>query len=178
MPTLLVSYHSSGYTLAVAQSERHFLTRFILSPIRSLAAAVLLLSTSCASQTSAGSEASPATAESPNRAGKNQLVISQAELQDPAIAGQNANYAIQQLRPAFFRTRGSQTMRGGDPASAPGQVKISQDYGPLQAVTALTSIDTRTLIEIRYLDAVAAQARFGINANGGPVIVLLSTKQP
>jgi len=69
-------------------------------------------------------------------------------------------------------------MRGGDPASAPGQVKVSQDYGPLQAVTALTSIDTRTLIEIRYLDAVAAQARFGINANGGPVIVLLSTKQP
>ena len=147
-------------------------------PIRSLAAAVLVLSTSCASQTSAAaSEAAPATADAPNRAGKNQLVISQAELQDPAIASQNANYAIQQLRPAFFRTRGSQTMRGSDPATAPGAVKISQDFGPLQAVTALTGIDVRSLVEIRYLDAVAAQARFGINANGGPVIVLLSTKQ-
>lgn len=138
---------------------------------------MLLLSTSCASQTSA-TETSPAPAVSSDRIVKDPNVISRAELQDPAIAGQNANYAIQQLRPAFFRTRGSQTMRsGGDPASAPGQVHISQDFGPLQALAGLSGIDTRTLVEIRYLDAVAAQARFGINANGGPVIVLLSTKQ-
>jgi hypothetical protein len=146
-------------------------------PIRSFVAAVLLLSTSCASQTSAASQASPAAA-SPDRVTKDPNLISRAELQDPAIAGRDASYAIQQLRPAFFRTRGSQSMRsGGDPASAPGQVRISQDFGPLQPVGALAAIDTRSLIEIRYLDAVAAQARFGINANGGPVIVLLSTKQ-
>ena len=145
--------------------------------IRSFVAAALLLSTSCASQTSAASQAPATPADSPDRIVKNPNLISRAELQDPAIAGRDANYAIQQLRPAFFRTRGSQSMRGGDPASAPGQVHISQDFGPLQPVGALTGIDTRTLVEIHYLDAVAAQARFGINANGGPVIVLLSTKQ-
>lgn len=145
--------------------------------IRSLAAALLLLSTSCATQTSATSSSS-APADAPDRVPKDPNVISRAELQDPAIASQNANYAIQQLRPAFFRTRGPQTMRtGGDPSAAPGLVRISQDFGPLQPVGALTSIDTRSLIEIRYLDAVAAQARFGISANGGPVILLLSLKQ-
>jgi len=137
---------------------------------------VLVLAASCASQTPAASGSAPAAADSPDRVAKNPLVISQAELQDPAIISQNANYAIQQLRPAFFRTRGSQTMRGGDPAAAPGQVHISQDFGPLQPVTALTGIDVRSLVEIQYFDAVAAQARFGINANGGPVILLLSTK--
>lgn len=136
---------------------------------RCLVAAMLLLATSCAAGSSAGA---------PERVGRDPNIISQAELSDPAIAGRDANYAIQQLRPAFFRTRGSQTMRtGSDPASAPGLVRISQDFGPLQPVGALTAIDTRPLIEIRYLDAVAAQARFGINANGGPVIVLLTTKQ-
>ncbi|MEO8333737.1 MAG: hypothetical protein ABI664_02110 [bacterium] len=140
--------------------------------IRSLTAVVLLLSTSCASQTSA------ASADSPERVARDPNVISRAELQEPAIAGQNANYAIQQLRPAFFRTRGSQTMRTtGDPNAAPGLVRVSQDFGPLQPVGALAAIETRTLIEIRYLDAVAAQARFGISANGGPVIVLLTLKQ-
>ncbi len=139
---------------------------------RGLVAALLLFATSCASN-------SPAvTAESPDRIARDPNVISRAELQDPAIAGHDANFAIQQLRPAFFRTRGPQTMRTtSDPAAAPGLVRITQDYGPLQPVSALSSIDTRTLIEIRYLDAVAAQARFGISANGGPVIILVSMKQ-
>ena len=151
--------------------------RFDLSAIRYLAAAALILSTACASQTQAASEPSPAAAEAQGRIAKDPNVISTAELQDPAIAGHDAQYAIRQLRPAFFRTRGSQTLKGGtDPATAPGQVKITQDYGPLQPVSALAAIDTRTLVEVRYLDAVAAQARFGIAANGGPVIILLSTK--
>jgi hypothetical protein len=37
---------------------------------------------------------------------------------------------------------------------------------------------TDLLYEIRYLDVSDAQNRFGLNANGGPVIVLLSNKQP
>lgn len=139
---------------------------------------MLILATSCASQTSAAAAASPASADSPERAARDPNVISRAELQDPAIASQNAEYAIRQLRPAFFRNRGPQTLRsGGDPAAAPGMVRISQDYGPLQAAGALAAIDVRSLVEIQYLDAVAAQARFGISANGGPVILLLSTKQ-
>jgi hypothetical protein len=135
-------------------------------------AAALLFTTACAHQ--APPESSATSAE---RVAKNPNVISREELQDPAIAGRDAEFAIRQLRPAFFRTRGSQTVRNVDPATAPGSVRISQDFGPLQAVSALSGIDTRSLIEIRYLDAVEATARFGINANGGPVIVLLSTKQ-
>jgi hypothetical protein len=137
-------------------------------------AAALLLTAACAHQTTP--EQSPSV--SAERVARDPNVISAEELRDPAIAGRDANYAIQALRPAFFRTRGPQTIRNVDPAAAPGLVRISQDFGPLQPVGALGGIDTRSLIEIRYLDAVAAQARFGINANGGPVIVLLSSKQP
>jgi hypothetical protein len=31
-----------------------------------------------------------------------------------------------------------------------------------------------TFIEVRFLNAEQAQGRFGLNANGGPVIVLVS----
>ena len=135
-------------------------------------AAVLLLATSCTHQ--ASPESGGASVPRPSRDAN---VISRAELQDPVIAGRDANFAIQQLRPAFFRTRGSQSLTRTSPDQAPGQVHISMDFGPLQAVSALSGIDTRSLVEIRYLDAVQATARFGINANGGPVIVLLTTMQ-
>jgi hypothetical protein len=42
-------------------------------------------------------------------------------------------------------------------------------------VNSLTAVDTRSLVEVRYLNANDAQNRFGINANGGPVIVVLTT---
>lgn len=132
--------------------------------------AALALATSCGPhQTPLGEAALPA---------RNPDIISRAELSDPAIAAMDALTAIRQLRPSFFRDRGPQTLRSsGDPALAPGQVRISQDYGPLQAVGALGSIGTRTLVEVRYLNANDATARFGINANGGPVIVVLSSLQ-
>jgi hypothetical protein len=56
-------------------------------------------------------------------------------------------------------------------------VQISQDFGPLRPLSELTGIGVRTLVEVRYLNANDAQARFGINANGGPVIVVLTAKQ-
>ena len=139
-----------------------------MSRLRHSVAALLLLVSACASQNT------PSTSDRPAR---NPDVITREELQDPAIAASNAQYAVQQLRPAFFRTRGTTTLRQTDPGSAPGNVQISQDFGPLQPVGNLAAIEVRSLIEIRYLNAVDAQARFGINANGGPVIVLLTTKQ-
>lgn len=134
----------------------------------SLVVAALALATACSPhQASVGDVALPA---------RNPNVISQAELNDPAIAAMDALTAIRQLRPSFFRDRGPQTMRAGiDPAVAPGQVLVSQDYGALQGVNALSSIGTRTIVEVRYLNANDAAARFGITANGGPVIVVLST---
>jgi len=102
---------------------------------------------------------------------KNSDVITKDELSDPTIAGTDAMTAIRQLRPAFFRTRGPMSFQN----TTAGQVQISQDYGPLQQLSNLSAVDTRSLVEVRYLNANDAQNRFGINANGGPVIVLVTT---
>lgn len=129
--------------------------------------ALLAVGAACAQSSSASSGASSATP----RVRKNPDLISQEELRDPTIAGVDAMTAIRQLRPAFFRNRGPQSFTN----TTAGQVQVSQDYGPLQNVNALSQIDTRSLVEVRYLNANDAQNRFGINANGGPVIVVLTT---
>jgi hypothetical protein len=130
--------------------------------------AFLVVLTAC-SKPAASTTSAPRPSAS--REQRNPDVITRAELQDPTIAGTDAMTAIRQLRPAFFRTRGPQSFSN---ASA-GLTQISQDYGPLQPVTNLSAIDTRSLVEVRFLNAVDAQSRFGINANGGPVIVLLTS---
>ena len=79
--------------------------------------------------------------------------------------------AIRYLRPGFFRTTGPQS---GIDASA-GRVQFSLDFGPPQ-LGSFPALPLFSLLEIRYLDANDAQNRFGINANGGPVIVLVSHK--
>ena len=129
---------------------------------------LVVLAAACAKPAASSSGSAPAAA----RVQRNPDVISREELQDPAIAGGDAMTAIRQLRPAFFRTRGPQSFSN----QTAGNVQISQDFGPLQPVGQLSTIDTRSLVEVRYLNAVEAQNRFGINANGGPVIVLLTTK--
>ena len=134
-------------------------------------AVLLVLAASCAKSPSSTATAAPRP--SATREARNPDVISRAELQDPTIAGTDAMTAIRQLRPAFFRTRGPQSFSN----ATAGLTQISQDFGPLQPVDNLKGIDTRSLTEVRFLNAVEAQNRFGINANGGPVIVLLTTLQ-
>ncbi|HEX7978545.1 MAG TPA: hypothetical protein VF461_08085 [Gemmatimonadaceae bacterium] len=134
-------------------------------------ALLLVLSASCAK--SASSTATTAPSPSATREARNPDVISRTELQDPTIAGTDAMTAIRQLRPAFFRTRGPMSLSN----ATAGLTQISQDFGPLQPVNNLSGIDTRSLVEVRFLNAVDAQSRFGINANGGPVIVLLTSVQ-
>ena len=136
---------------------------------RRFVVALLAVGAACAQPSSS---ASTDVSAAPPRARKNPDVISEQELRDPTIAGTDAMTAIRQLRPAFFRNRGPQSFSN---ASA-GQVQVSQDYGPLQSVSNLSAIDTRSLVEVRYLNANDAQSRFGITANGGPVIVVLTTK--
>jgi hypothetical protein len=138
-----------------------------MSPRRSFAL-LLVLAASCAKP---ASTTPTAGAPSSSREARNPDVISRAELQDPTIAGTDAMTAIRQLRPAFFRTRGPQSFSN----ATAGQTQISQDFGPLQPVNNLSAIDARSLVEVRFLNAVEAQNRFGINANGGPVIVLLTS---
>ena len=139
----------------------------MISP-RFFLAVLLVVGTACAQKTTSSS--TEATAVAP-RIRKNPDIISQQELRDPTIAGTDAMTAIRQLRPAFFRNRGPQSFTNASAC----QVQVSQDYGPLQTVNSLTAVDTRSLVEVRYLNANDAQNRFGINANGGPVIVVLTT---
>jgi hypothetical protein len=134
-------------------------------------ALVLVLAASCASPASSTANSAPRPAAS--REARNPDVISRAELQDPTIAGTDAMTAIRQLRPAFFRTRGPQSLAN----ATAGLTQISQDFGPLQPIDNLKGIDTRSLTEVRFLNPNDAQSRFGINANGGAVIVLLTSLQ-
>ncbi len=140
-----------------------------------LAATLIFAAAACSSSPAPGTSAEPASAD---RVTRNADIITAAELADPVVAAQDALTAIRQLRPAYFRTRGPMTLRTvGDPNQLPGSVQISQDFGPLRPLSELAGIGVRTLVEVRYLNANEAQARFGINANGGPVIVVLTSKQ-
>ena len=129
---------------------------------------LIVLSSACASSQASDNElrvVEPKPKRNPN-------VITQEELQDPAITSRDALTAIRHLRPNFFVYRGPTTYN--DPSA--GATQISQDYGPLRPVAELAKMNTFTFVEVRYLDANAAQNRFGINANAGPVIVLVSNK--
>jgi hypothetical protein len=130
-------------------------------------AALLAITLACATKT-ASHDGAPVAHHA-----RNSSVISREELQDPTVASNDAMTTIRQLRPAYFMTRGPLSIKN----TTAGLLQISQDFGPLQKSSALSAIDTRSLVEVRYLNATDAQARFGINANGGPVLVLLTSMQ-
>lgn len=141
--------------------------------LRCCVVACLVIAASCAkTSASSGDGATPGPSTSA-RAMRNPNVITAAELHDPVIISMDAMKAIRYLRPSFFRTSGPQSLSN----DLAGQVQISPDYGPLQPLAQLTSFTTITLYEVRYLDINEAANRFGINSNGGPVIVLLTSKQ-
>ena len=135
---------------------------------RCLASVLLLAGVSCGRPAKA-TDSSPRPVQDKN-------VISNPELQDPVILGMDALRAIQHLRPMFFRETGPQSF--SNPTA--GGVNFSMDFGPLQPLRnlmLLPSLSLQTVYEIRYLDIHDAQNRFGVNANGGPVIVIVSNKQ-
>ncbi len=127
--------------------------------------ALLLAAASCAR---------PPAPDAAPRPTSDPRVISAWELRDPVIASMDALRAIRRLRPAFLRQAGPLSFVNGNA----GQVHYSMDYGPLRPISELVTLTTAMLVEIRYLDPNDAQNRFGINANGGPVIVLLNNKAP
>jgi hypothetical protein len=140
-----------------------------VSVIRISIAALLVLSAACASKSVDTSKEVGAVQP---KARRNPNVISQEELQAPAITSRDALSALRQLRPNFFSYRGPT----GSTEPGAGSVQISHDYGPLQPVSTLKSLNTFGLVEVRYLNPEDAALRFGLNANGGPVIVLLNSK--
>ena len=134
-------------------------------------AAVAVFSVACASsqQTGAGSNESQAVTPKPKRATN---VIASEELQAPEILSRDAYAAIRMLRPNFFSYRGP----SGSAEAGSGEVMVSHDYGPLMSVQSLKTHNTMGIVEVRYLNAQEAGGRFGLNANGAPVIVLLHNK--
>ncbi|MDB4883099.1 MAG: hypothetical protein JWL95_1865 [Gemmatimonadetes bacterium] len=134
--------------------------------------ALLVLAASCATASPVDGVPGGTVADQP--VAKNPNVISKAELQDPIVNGMDLLRAVRQLRPGFFRPSGPQSFSN----AAAGEVLMSQDFGPVQPVKNLSLFNTMDIHEVRYLGMNEAATRFGLNANGGPVIVLLSTKQP
>ena len=133
----------------------------------SIAVYLLVLATGCASSPANDNELRSVEPKPK----KNAYVISKAELEDPAITSRDAMTAIRMLRPNFFTYRGPTSFQGPS-----GSTKISYDYGPLQPLSNLATTNTFGLYEVRFLNAEAATARFGLNADGGAVIVLVSSK--
>lgn len=139
-----------------------------MAATRALFIALIFLTASCAQSSSSTETAAKPVGD--------RNVISNQELQDPVIVGMDALRAIRYLRPTFFRETGPQSF--SNPSA--GAVQFSMDYGPVQPLSNLAAVAPLSLqmvYEIRYLDPNNAANRFGINANGGPVIVLVSNKQ-
>lgn len=82
----------------------------------------------------------------------------------------NAYEAVERLRPAFFQTRGSQSIQNSAPPT-PMVYVDGMKYGTLQS---LMTIPTVSIITIQYMNALDATQRFGIGNDGGAIVV--STK--
>jgi hypothetical protein len=132
-------------------------------------AALLVFAVSCGGSSTSST---PGGAPSPSRINRNSNVITEAELQDPVVQSKDAMSALRSLRPNFFAYRGPT----GSSEPGAGEVLVSQDYGPLQSVQTLKGMNTMGLVEVRFLKSEEAALRFGLNANGAPVIVLLHNK--
>ena len=99
------------------------------------------------------------------RAARDTNVITRQEL-DASVA-RNAYDAIQNLRPNYLRSRGTQTF---DPTvSTQAAVYLdSQRYGD---ITALKSMTLDAIEEIRYLSPSDATSRYGTNHTAGVIEV-------
>ncbi len=79
----------------------------------------------------------------------------------------NAYDAVERLRPAFLRTRGTQSLQNTDPPT-PIVYIDGMRYG---AVQTLASIPTLGIVSIEYLSAIDATQRFGIGNDGGAIMI-------
>lgn len=145
-----------------------------MNPTRRIFSALALITLGACARSSTSTPAREAGgAPAASTAKRNPDVITQDELLDPAIVSLDLASAIRRLRPSFFRSSGPQSFSNADA----GTVHYSHDFGPLQPISQLAGMNSMSIVEIRYLNANEAANRFGLNANGGPVIVLLSNKQ-
>ena len=81
--------------------------------------------------------------------------------------GSTAYEVIERLRPAFLRTRGSQSIQNPVPLS-PIVYVDGMRYG---AVGTLAQIPAMGIVSIQYMSAVDASQRFGLGNEGGAILV-------
>jgi len=79
----------------------------------------------------------------------------------------NAYEAIERLRPAFFQTRGSQSIQNTAPPT-PMVYVDGMKYGTVQSLMTLPAV---SIITIQYMNALDATQRFGIGNEGGAILV-------
>ena len=80
----------------------------------------------------------------------------------------NAFEAVERLRPAFLRTRGSQSLQNQEPPT-PMVYIDGMRYGTLQT---LATVPTIGIVSIRYLNAIEATQRYGFGNEGGAIMIV------
>lgn len=124
--------------------------------------ALALLSAGCASGGTGGDTDRPTGARS--RASSS--TITNAELLDTHL--QDAYAIVQRLRPNWLRRRGVDVPRAAQ------DVMVYVDTTPRGYAPALRNIRAAGIYEIRYLDPLAAKARYGPGHDHGVIIVVTS----
>ena len=79
----------------------------------------------------------------------------------------NAYEAVERLRPAFLRTRGSQSLQNQVPPT-PMIYIDGMRYGPLQTLSSVPAIG---IVSIQYLTAIEATQRYGFGNEGGAIMI-------
>jgi hypothetical protein len=135
-------------------------------PITFVAAALLLLLPACAGRTAAGGGAAP----------RDRRVIALAELSE-AIAQNvsNLDQLVRTRRPEWLRATPQQTGVAG-PMAPSNVTQVSQlvvwmDNQRLGGPEVLRTIPLTSVSEVRLLSASEAEARFGLNNQGGAIMV-------
>ena len=134
----------------------------------SLVLATVLGCASSPAPAPAGDDAAAAATTHLPRPRRNANVITRDELSDPSLSGSTGLEAVRRLRPTFLTNRGAISLR--DPNA--GVVKVSIDGGTVGPLDDLDRVRTQEIRSIRYLSASDATQRFGVAANGSPVILV------
>jgi hypothetical protein len=130
----------------------------------------LVAAAACAPAVRNRAESAPASLEvEPPRGGKGGQ-ITPSDL--AKVRGTTAADAVRQLRPEFLRVGG----RRMTPSSSPGGPSVYVNGRHAGGTDALDLIPLGVLVEIRYLDAVAAKSLFGSFCPCDAGVILVRTR--
>ncbi|HEV2149661.1 MAG TPA: hypothetical protein VGR37_19835 [Longimicrobiaceae bacterium] len=135
---------------------------------RALVLGLALAATACAS--SPGNVARPANASAARGSSSN--VITHEEI--VATGAANALEIVRSLRPAWLRTRGSQSLRRDDDDNLVVYLNNAR-LGPPAALQQVAAADVGT---IRFFNAAAANYRFGPGHSHGAIQVISEGADP